>query len=59
MLDYAKLHESPPDVQDPVSGDMFPASYSDLVAKRQAEQEQKQSAQSDAQMAAMLTSIFK
>ena len=59
MLDYSKIHENPPEVLDPVSGDFFPASYSDIKAQKQAEKAQKEASYEDAKMVSMFTSLMK
>ena len=59
MLDYAKIHENPPEVQDPVSGNFFPASFSDIKAQKQAEKESKDAERSEIQSISLLTSLFK
>ncbi len=59
MLDYSKIHENPPEVVDPVSGDFFPASYSDIKAMKQAEKEEKEASSEDAKMVSMFTSLMK
>lgn len=59
MLDYSKIHENPPEVVDPVSGDFFPASYTDIKAMKQAEKQEKESSAEDAKMVQMFTSMLK
>ena len=59
MLDYSKIHENPPEVQDPVSGDYFPASYSEIKAQKQAEKEEKEASSEDANMVSLFTSLLK
>ena len=59
MLEYSKIHENPPEVQDPVSGDFFPASFSDIKAKKEAEKSSEAQSEEDMNIISMLGSILK
>lgn len=59
MLDYSKFTELLPEIQDPVSGDFFPASAQDVKSLQAQKMEAEQVNKAQSSILSMLTSVFK